>query len=146
MTPTERRPFNMFRNDWYGIYQGKKYEINGGRQSGYIIRSYENEEGRPGFRKVMNGSKKINGSYVKNVLPEEIENPVSISTYATYKEVDFPVIVETGNQIRLFAGKNVIAAREYGFEQDSPGEWCKWIDKNDPDLEKIFEETTPITL
>ena len=136
----------MIRNDWYGMYQGREYEINNSQASGYIVRSYGEEDISQGWRAIKQNGK--NGKYVKNVTKDEIENPVDITTVAIYKGVKFPVTEESKDTMQLLLndGFNGVAAEKAGFTEIEPAIWEKWVDKNDPDLEKIYEEVRPLEL
>ena len=126
----------MIRNDWYCTYKGKEHRFGKSKNTLYYLLGDKSD--------VQNGFKETDGRYIAHVGREEIENPVDISTYATYRGNDFLIFAEENGQYLLIG--NTQAARDCEFEQVRPGEWEKLVDKNDPDLEKIFEKITPITL
>ena len=84
------------RNGKYGIYQGKEYKISGSHTTGYIIRSFGQEDIESGWRKI-----EWDNSYVNDILPEKIENLVDISTYATYRGNDFLIFAEENDRYLL---------------------------------------------
>ena len=128
----------MIRNDWYCNYQGKDYRFGPSDAPYYYLVG--------GLEDKPKGFEEIGNRYIKHITKEELKIPVDIRTRVIYKNYKFSVIKEIDSQFLLDSGGNGVAAKEAGFTWIEPGVWEKWVDKNDPDLERIYEEVKPLEL
>lgn len=99
--------------------------------------SHEPEDQKNGFREYSDGV------FTKPVKKDELESVYSVGHCARFQGIDFGIMEEEGDRVRLVTNDPKLAER-LKFSVVDQGEYAKWVQKEA--LEKIWEGKVPVDL
>lgn len=131
----------IYRHGHFAVYRGKEYELGVGKKHDLELYSTDPVDLQIGFKKI------DDNLYSLQVKKEDLSSYYRISTFTSYKGIEFGIRSVEGEKVLISSGGDNWT-REFieglGLEQTDLRVYEKWV--TEKDLDKVWEEKSSIRL